>query len=96
MEIFDYIKYIFRLKATDQPNYEYIKGLSLKLCQKFYVKQNIISVLDWIEIPEDEKNKYRSKMLSYFFCCTIPQLKKSNLEKTVEILIYLVVRNESS
>jgi serine/threonine protein kinase len=34
------------------------------------------SVLDWIKIPNNESNKYRSKMLSYFFCAKYTPSKK--------------------
>lgn len=64
----------------DVPDYEHIKTLSFKLCQKLYVKNDIISCFDWINIPEDQRNSYRAKMLSYFFCNPKNSKKMSTLK----------------
>lgn len=76
-EFNDYLKYIQKLKPDDLPDYDYLRTLTTKLCQKIYVKSDVVACLDWYKIPQNEQSSYRAKMLTYFFCNTPTQTKKS-------------------
>lgn len=47
-EITEYFRYVKKLKPQDLPDYDYLKQLFLKMCQRIYVKGDQLLLLDWV------------------------------------------------
>jgi hypothetical protein len=77
----EYFRYVFKLKPNEKPNYRYLRDLSLKFCQRFYIKNSTTSCYDWYTVPPGKEEKYRSKMLNYFFVSNtfFPTIKSNNI-----------------